>query len=46
MIFVFLLYVIPKIKDMYADAKVNLPALTQYVIKASEFIEKNYPIIL
>jgi type II secretory pathway component PulF len=45
MIFVFMLYVIPKIKDMYSDAKVNLPQLTQYVIKISEYIEKNYQII-
>jgi len=41
MIFVFMLYVIPKIKDMYSDAKVNLPELTQYVIKISNFIQDN-----
>ena len=46
MIFVFMLYVIPKIKDMYKDAKVNLPELTQYVIKISEFIERNFVIII
>jgi len=41
MIFVFMLYVIPKVKDMYADAKANLPSLTTTVIQISEFIEKN-----
>lgn len=46
MIFVFMIYVIPKIKDMYSDAKVNLPSLTTYVIKISEFIQNNLIIIL
>ena len=46
MIFVFMIYVIPKIKDMYSDAKVNLPSLTTNVIKTSEFIQNNLTIIL
>jgi len=46
MIFVFMIYVIPKIKDMYSDAKVNLPDLTKFVIKTSEFIQENLVLIL
>ena len=46
MIFVFMIYVIPKIKTMYADAKVNLPELTKFVIKTSEFIQENIILIL
>jgi len=46
MIFVFMIYVIPKIKWMYADAKVNLPELTKFVIKTSEFIQANFLIII
>ena len=41
MILVFMIYVIPKITDMYKDAKVNLPALTQTVIDMSDFLQKN-----
>jgi type II secretory pathway component PulF len=36
-----MIYVIPKITDMYKDAKVNLPELTQIVIKISDFLQKN-----
>lgn len=46
MIFVFMIYVIPKIKWMYNDAKVNLPALTKNVIELSEFTQKNVELIL
>ncbi len=47
MILVFMIYVIPKITDMYKDAKVNLPALTQTVIDISDFLQKNvYSIIV
>ena len=41
MIWVFMVYVIPKIQKMYADSKVNLPELTQNVIKLSDFTQKN-----
>jgi type II secretory pathway component PulF len=41
MILIFMIYVIPKITDMYKDAKVNLPALTQTVIDISDFLQKN-----
>ncbi len=41
MILVFMIYVIPKITDMYKDAKVNLPKLTQIVIDMSNFLQKN-----
>jgi len=41
MILVFMIYVIPKITDMYKDAKVNLPTLTQKVIDISDFLQKN-----
>lgn len=47
MIWVFMTYVIPKITDMYKDAKVNLPELTQRVIDISNFLQKNiYEIIV
>ena len=39
MIWVFMVYVIPKIQKMYKDAKVNLPELTQNVIAISEFMQ-------
>jgi len=42
MIITFMLFVIPKIQKMYADANVNLPQLTQNVISISEFLQKNY----
>ena len=41
MIWVFMVFVIPKIQKMYADSKVNLPELTQTVIKISDFTQKN-----
>ncbi|NDK08321.1 hypothetical protein EOM39_03665 [Candidatus Gracilibacteria bacterium] len=45
MITIFILYVIPKITDMYKDAKVNLPKLTQFVIDLSDFLQKNIVIL-
>jgi len=45
MVWVFMIYVIPKIQKMYKDAKVNLPELTQNVIAISEFMQ-NYLIEL
>ncbi|MDD3145432.1 MAG: type II secretion system F family protein [Candidatus Gracilibacteria bacterium] len=41
MIGVFMIFVIPKIEKMYSDSKVNLPSLTQNVIKTSKFIQEN-----
>ena len=41
MVMVFMIYVIPKIQGMYKDAKVNLPDLTQAVIKTSNFLQNN-----
>lgn len=41
MIWVFMIYVIPKIEQMYKDSKVNLPSLTQNVINTSHFIQEN-----
>lgn len=41
MIWVFMIYVIPKIQEMYSDSKVNLPVLTQKVIDMSNFIQAN-----
>jgi len=41
MIIVFMVYVIPKIQDMYKDAKVNLPSLTQTIIDISTFMQDN-----
>lgn len=46
MIVVFLVYVIPKITDMYKDAKVNLPDLTQSVINLSKFLQDNYTLLI
>lgn len=46
MICIFMIYVIPKIEDMYRDAKVNLPDLTNNVIKASRFLQDNYIYII
>ncbi|MDD3302484.1 MAG: type II secretion system F family protein [Candidatus Gracilibacteria bacterium] len=41
MIVIFIIYVIPKITDMYSDARVNLPELTRIVIKISDFLQEN-----
>lgn len=46
MIMVFMIYVIPKIQKMYKDAKVNLPELTQVVIRISEFLQENIASLL
>jgi len=46
MVLVFMIFVIPKITNMYKDAKVNLPELTQIVIKISDFLQKNVFTIL
>ncbi len=46
MIFVFMIYVIPKVQKMYKDAKVNLPWLTQTVIDISKFLQNNILYIL
>lgn len=46
MIWVFMVYVIPKIQKMYSDSKVNLPELTQNVIKTSNFIQNNISLII
>jgi type IV pilus assembly protein PilC len=41
-----MVFVIPKITDMYKDAKVNLPGLTQSVINFSEFLQEKYYLII
>jgi type IV pilus assembly protein PilC len=46
MIGIFMIYVIPKITDMYKDAKVNLPSLTQNVIDISNFLQEKYYLII
>lgn len=46
MIWVFMVFVIPKIQKMYADSKVNLPELTQKVIQISDFTQKNISYII
>lgn len=46
MIVTFIIYVIPKITEMYKDAKVNLPTLTQKVIDISDFLQKNILLII
>lgn len=42
MIGIFMIFVIPKIEKMYHDAKVNLPWITQVVIKTSNFLQNYY----
>ena len=46
MIWIFMVFVIPKITDMYKDAKVNLPELTQNVIKLSNFLQEYYYLLI
>lgn len=46
MIIWFMVFVIPKVQKMYLDAKVNLPWLTQNVIDISNFLQKNYLILI
>lgn len=46
MIVGFMVFVIPKVQDMYKDARVNLPDLTQKVIDISNFLKENWIIIL
>lgn len=41
-----MVFVIPKISDMYEQANVSLPALTQTVINISDFVVKKWPILL
>ncbi|MDD2907691.1 MAG: type II secretion system F family protein [Candidatus Gracilibacteria bacterium] len=41
MIGVFMIFVIPKLEQMYKDSKVNLPSLTQHVIDISKFLQDN-----
>ncbi len=42
----FMVFVIPKVQIMYSDSNVNLPSLTQKVIYMSEFLQKNYIILM
>jgi len=46
MIIGFMLFVIPRVQKMYADAKVSLPDLTQNVIDASVFLQENYILLM
>lgn len=46
MIIGFMTFVIPRVQKMYADARVNLPSLTQHVIDTSEFLQHNYLILI
>ncbi len=46
MIGIFMVFVIPKITDMYKDAKVNLPSLTQHVISISNFLQEYYYLLI
>lgn len=46
MIWVFMIFVIPKIEQMYKDSKVNLPSLTQHVLDTSKFLQENIVIII
>ena len=46
MIWVFMIFVIPKIEQMYKDSKVNLPSLTQHVLDTSKFLQENIIMII
>lgn len=46
MIIWFILFVIPRVQKMYADARVNLPSLTQNVIDISQFLQDNYLVLI
>lgn len=46
MIWIFMVFVIPKIEQMYKDSKVNLPSLTQNVIDISDFLQENIIILI
>ncbi|MDD3793865.1 MAG: type II secretion system F family protein [Candidatus Gracilibacteria bacterium] len=46
MIGIFMVFVIPKIEQMYKDSKVNLPSLTQNVIDISDFLQENIIILI
>jgi len=41
-----MIFVIPKIAEMYDQANVDLPALTQVVINISDFVVTQWPILL
>ena len=41
-----MIFVIPKISDMYEEADVDLPPLTQKVIDISHFITNEWPVLL
>lgn len=46
MILLFMIYIIPKITEMYKDSRVNLPSITQNVINASDFLQENIFLII
>jgi len=46
MIWIFMIFVIPRVTDMYKNAKANLPDLTQRVIAISDFLQNNVVAIL
>lgn len=46
MIVWFMIFIIPRVQKMYQDAKVNLPELTQAVIKTSHFLQENYILLI
>ena len=41
-----MIFVIPKVAELYKQSNTQLPALTQTVINMSEFVKANYPVIL
>ena len=41
-----MIFVIPKIEQMYKDSKVNLPSLTQHVLDTSKFLQENIIMII
>lgn len=41
-----MIFVIPKVSDLYEQSHATLPALTQYVISISDFVSEEYQILL
>jgi len=41
MVWIFMIFVIPKVTKMYSNAKANLPDLTRNVISISDFLQNN-----
>jgi type IV pilus assembly protein PilC len=41
-----MLFIVPKITETFAKANVKLPSLTQFIVNVSNFLKKDYLIII